>query len=143
MSGNESRLKLEVGGELNSLLAASRTVIAAAAAAFHPGVQPAAYQLALMLAARGLRASELADRLDMDRSAISRLSKFLVDNSLVQSSTDPNDGRGVIFELTKDGRDRMEASKAIKSDAFFSRLEGWSDEDLDQFVRLLRRFNLG
>ena len=71
MSKTHTELVTELGRELNALLVASRTVIAASAARFRPDLQPAAYQLAAMLAGQGAtKAGRLADRLDCGRARI-------------------------------------------------------------------------
>lgn len=142
MKKGHLKLAIEVGTEINALLVASRTVIAASAQMFHPSVQIAAYQLAVMLSSRGpTKPRELAALLDMDKSAISRLGKSLCDHGLAQMSVDPNDGRGAIYFLTELGQKRVEDASSVKLDAFFKRLHGWSGDDLREFGRLLRSFN--
>lgn len=142
MKKNRSALLLALGGELNTLLAASRALTATSAERFDPFLQPAAYQLAITLSAHGpAKAGQLAQWLDMDKSAISRLAKALCGNGLAQSAVDPDDGRGTLYNLTDEGRRRVEASMVIKSDAFYSRLEEWRDEELAQFIELLWKFN--
>ncbi|WP_204854009.1 MULTISPECIES: MarR family winged helix-turn-helix transcriptional regulator [Rhizobium] len=142
MSKTRTELATELGSELNALLVASRTVMAASAARFHPDLQPAAYQLAAMLASQGpTKAGGLADRLGMDKSAVSRLAKSLCDNGLAHASTDPDDGRAIVYSLTDAGRNGIQAASAVKSDAFFSRMDGWSDAELTLFIGLLRKFN--
>ena len=142
MSKRRAELATELGSELNALLVASRTVTAASAARFHPDLQPAAYQLAAMLAGQGsTKAGRLAERLAMDKSAVSRLAKSLCDNGLAHASTDPDDGRSIVYSLTDAGRNGIQAANAVKSDAFFSRTDGWSDAELTLFIGLLRKFN--
>ena len=137
-----SQLLVELGGELNALLVASRTVMAASAARFHPGLQPAAYQLAVTLAGLGpTKAGALADLLGMDKSAISRLAKSLCDCGLAEGIADPHDRRGTLFQLTESGHDRVRSAGAIKLEAFSSRTEGWTGSDLILFTELLKRFN--
>ena len=142
MGKARTKLARELGRELNALLVASRTVMAASADRFHPDLQPAAYQLATMLADQGsTKAGRLAERLGMDKSAVSRLAKSLCDNGLALASTDPDDGRATVYSLTDAGRNGMQAASAVKSDAFFSRVDGWSDTELALFIGLLRKFN--
>ena len=142
MSKTRTELATELGSELNGLLVASRTVMAASAARFHPDLQPAAYQLAAMLAGQGpTKAGRLAERLDMDKSAVSRLAKSLCDNGLADTSADPDDGRAIVYSLTDAGHNGIQAANAVKSDAFFSRVDGWSDAELTLFIGLLRKFN--
>lgn len=142
MSKTRAKLEMELGSELNVLLVASRTVTAVSAARFHPGLQPAAYLLAAMLAGQGsTKAGRLAERLGMDKSAVSRLAKSLCDNGLAHPSSDPDDGRAIVYSLTDAGRNGIQAANAVKSDAFFSRVDGWSDSELTLFIGLLRKFN--
>ncbi|WP_332302800.1 MarR family winged helix-turn-helix transcriptional regulator [Rhizobium sp. GR12] len=131
-----------LGVELNALFAASRAITAASAELFHPKLQPAAYQIATILSARGSATGrEVSEQLDMDKSAVSRLLKSLCDLGLTESATDPNDRRSAIYQLTKEGRLRLEASIEVKAGAFYSRTDGWSDAELVQFKELLRKFN--
>lgn len=142
MSKMRTELAMELGSELNGLLVSSRTVMATSAARFHPDLQPAAYQLGVMLAGQGpTKAGRLAERLDMDKSAVSRLAKSLCDNGLADTSADPDDGRAIVYSLTDAGHERIQAANAVKSDAFFSRVDGWSDAELALFIGLLRKFN--
>ena len=139
-----AKLLADLGGELSALLVASRAVTAASAARFHPSLQQAAYQLAVAISAKGsAKAGQLAELLDMDKSAVSRLAKSLCERGLAQSSADPDDKRSTIYSLTDEGLEKLRASNGIKSDAFYERLDGWSDADLVQFTSLLRKFNRG
>ena len=142
MSRNHAALLVELGGELNALLVASRLVMGASAAQFHAGLQPAAYQIAVILSSRGpTKAGRLVELLGMDKSAVSRLAKSLCANGLADVSADPEDGRANIYRLTVEGEKKVQASNTVKSDAFFSRLDGWSNTELLQFITSLRRFN--
>ncbi len=133
-----------LGGELNALLVAFRTVLAQSAALFHADLQPAAYQIAVSLASGGqAKTGSLAQSLGMDKSAVSRLAKSLCDAGLATASPDPEDGRGVLYGLTDDGLSRVQAASAVKSDAYFARIKGWNDEELAELVKLLRKFNQG
>jgi DNA-binding MarR family transcriptional regulator len=131
-----------LGAELNALLAAWRTVMAASAARFHPDLQPAAFQIAVTLSSRGpAKAGRLAALLGMDKSAVSRLAKSLCDNALAVASADCDDGRATVYSLTDEGIERLQAANAIKSEAYLSRLEGWNAAELSQFANLLKKFN--
>jgi DNA-binding MarR family transcriptional regulator len=142
MAACHEQLLAELGSELNTLLAASRAVVAKSAARFHSRLQPAAYQVALILMSSGpLSGGRIAEQLGMDKSAVSRLAKSLADNALIEASPDPEDGRSTVYRLTNEGCERIRAGSQIKADAFFSRVENWSETDLAQFVHLLRRFN--
>lgn len=142
MKQNHSELLVALGCELNALLVAFRTVMATSAARFHPDLQPAAYQIAVTLSSRGpAKAGRLAEQLGMDKSAVSRLAKSLCDKGLTTASADPDDGRGIVYSLTDDGVESVHAANAIKSDAYLSRIDGWSNAELGQFIGFLRKFN--
>lgn len=141
MDRNNSELMVALGAELNALMVAFRSVMATSAARFHPDLQPAAFQIAMTLSSRGAKAGRLAEQLGMDKSAVSRLVKSLCDKGLAVASADPDDGRGIVYSLTKEGFARLGAANDIKSHAYFSRIEGWSDGELAEFTALLRKFN--
>lgn len=139
---NRSNLHRAIGAEVHTLITAHRALIAACAAEFHPDLQPAAYQIASTIDRHGgCKTGELASILDMDKSAVSRLTKSLSENGLVTARTDPNDGRGTNFELSRQGRENLERSNAIKGEAFFARLSDWSAQEMTQFSRLFQKFN--
>jgi DNA-binding MarR family transcriptional regulator len=142
MVHDRSDITMELGGELNALVVAFRAIMAGSAAQFHTDLQPAAYQIAVMLAARGAsKAGALAEKLGMDKSAVSRLAKSLCDAGLATASPDPEDGRGVLYQLTDQGLYRAHLASRVKSEAYFARIAGWSNSELSQFVTLLRKFN--
>lgn len=142
MDHDRSAIATELGGQLNALLVAFRAVMTSSAAHFHADLQPAAYQIAVLLAARGAsKAGALSETLGMDKSAVSRLAKSLCDLGLAAASRDPEDGRGVLYRLTDQGVDQVRLAGRVKSEAYFARIEGWSDGELSQFVALLRKFN--
>lgn len=142
MGRRHAALVGELGDELSALLAASRAVMAASAARFHPDLQPAAYQLAAALARHGpSKAGRLAELLGMDKSAVSRLAKSLSEHRLVKAMADPDDGRGTVYRLTDAGDRRLQAADAIKAEMFLARLAHWDDAELAQLVALLGKFN--
>ncbi|WP_129567353.1 MarR family winged helix-turn-helix transcriptional regulator [Agrobacterium sp. CFBP2214] len=142
MEKQRTRHLKELGHELNALLAASRAITSASAERFHPQIQPAAYQIAMVLSMLGAaRGSQLSQLLETDKSAISRLLKSLCDLGLAEPVTDPDDRRSTIYRLTQEGQSRVEASIEVKIGAFYSRTEGWSDAELSQLTELLRKFN--
>lgn len=142
MSARYEELASELGVELSILLAAGRAVMTGSAALFHPNLQPAAYQLAATLSGHGpAKAGRLAELLGMDKSAVSRLAKSLCDHGLAKASADPDDGRGIVYSLTESGHERVRTANVAKSGSFFSRLEGWGEAELAQFIGLLRKFN--
>ncbi|MFE4952382.1 MarR family winged helix-turn-helix transcriptional regulator [Leifsonia sp. NPDC056665] len=136
--------ELALGVELNALLSASRALTERSAAAFHPGLQPAAFHLARWLYAYGpANPSTLAEAVAMDRSSTSNLIGRLKQLGFVTSEPDPADRRGVILSLTSSGVARVVEALDLRGSTFFSRTQSWSVEELEQFTALLHRFNTG
>src|SRR6218665_2277332 len=100
-------VELALGVELNALLSASRALTERTAAAFHPGLQPAAFHLARWLYAYGpANPSILAEAVAMDRSSTSNLIGRMKAVGLVESAPDPADRRAGKGSLTTEGMSR-------------------------------------
>jgi DNA-binding MarR family transcriptional regulator len=140
---NEARRDQRIralGGVLNALVSQSRALMAHAAVAFHPELQPAAFHIALWLNAFGpAKPSAVAQAVGMDRSAASRLTRDLVRLGLVETATDPSDHRSIVLSLTADGRRRMNAAMQAKGAIFRQRVASWSEQDLLACTDLLQR----
>jgi DNA-binding MarR family transcriptional regulator len=135
----EQRIRA-LGAALNALVSQSRALTAQAAVTFHPELQPAAFHIALWLSAFGpAKPSAVARAVGMDRSAASRLTRELVRLGLVETSTDPSDGRSIALSLTADGRRRLEAAMQAKGTTFRQRVASWSEQDLLLCTDLLQR----
>ncbi len=131
-----------LGRELGALLSASRALTTQSAANFHPDLPPAAFHIAWWLHSYGpAKSSRLALEVGMDRSATSRLTAQMVSLGLMSASSDPHDGRGVVFKLTARGESRVASAAARKGQEFNERIADWSDTDLMGFAALLHRFN--
>jgi DNA-binding MarR family transcriptional regulator len=129
-----------LGAELNALVSQARALTAQASAIFHPELQPAAFHIALWLNSFGpAKPSAVAEAVNMDRSAASRLTRELVRFGLIATQTDPSDGRSVVLTLTADGRRRVAAAMQLKGATFRDRLASWSAKDLVQCTKLLQR----
>jgi DNA-binding MarR family transcriptional regulator len=106
----------------------------------HDELQPAAFHVALWLGAFGpAKPSAIAEAVGMDRSATSRLIRDLARLNLVDTWTDPADGRGVLACLSLEGRRRLDLAMAQKAAAFNERLWDWNDDDLAHLAALHRR----
>jgi DNA-binding MarR family transcriptional regulator len=136
------KLVRALGHELGALLSASRALTIESAANFHPDLAPAAFHIACWLHSFGpAKSSRVALEVGMDRSATSRLTAQMVNLGLVVASSDPHDGRGVVFKLTAKGESRIASASARKGQVFSERIADWSDADLTGFAALLHRFN--
>jgi DNA-binding MarR family transcriptional regulator len=133
---------LSLGAQLSALMVASRALTAEAAANFQPALQPAAFHIAQWLHAFGpAKASQVAIAVAMDRSAVSRLTRKLIQAGIIQIRPDPADGRGVMLSVTDRGRNRIGKATKRKGEIFRRRIEAWSEADIVLFTQLLRRFN--
>jgi DNA-binding MarR family transcriptional regulator len=105
---------------LVSLVAASGAphLRAAFAAAGLDGIRPAQAVALVPLAAGGLHASDLADRLNVSRQAVAQAIAGLERHGYVTRVADPVDARARIIELTPRGRQtlRVMRSNAIASE---------------------------
>ena len=133
-----------VEDELVALFARSREHQRQATASIHPSLQPAGYGVLRLLSNRGpARASALAERLGVDRSAVTRLVQSLEDLGLVIRRQDAADGRATLLDLSDAGRERMSALRADHQVTLHRRLADWPAEDVRRFADLLARFNAG
>ncbi|MGW5194654.1 MarR family winged helix-turn-helix transcriptional regulator [Kribbella sp. NPDC004138] len=87
-----------------------------------------------------LRLSDLAARLELDASTTSRHVRSLEQLGLVRRSPDPDDGRAFRVELTEQGVEQWEASARHRMELLSAAMEGWSEEDVQTFERLMTRF---
>ncbi|MEU8226841.1 MarR family transcriptional regulator [Kribbella sp. NPDC048915] len=87
-----------------------------------------------------LRLSDLAARLELDASTTSRHIRALEQLGMVRRSPDPADGRAFRVELTELGVEQWEASARHRMELLSAAMEGWSEEDIKTFERLMTRF---
>ncbi|WP_410785218.1 MarR family winged helix-turn-helix transcriptional regulator [Kribbella sp. C-35] len=87
-----------------------------------------------------LRLSDLAGKLELDASTASRHVRSLEQLGLIRRSPDPDDGRAFRVELTEQGIEQWEASARHRMEVLSAAMEGWSDEDVQTFERLMTRF---
>lgn len=128
--------------EVVGLIHRVRRVIGERARAVHPELQPASY-LILSTVMRGepVRASSIAELFDVDKGAISRQVKHLIDLGLLAKEQDPGDARAVLLSVTEEARTRMSDLKEHRRKFVDERLADWSDDELSAFVGLLGRYN--
>lgn len=87
-----------------------------------------------------LRLSELAARMELDASTTSRHIRALEQLGLVKRSPDPDDGRAFRVELTDEGIQQWEESARRRMELLSAAMEGWSEQDMRTFERLMTRF---
>ncbi len=128
--------------ELGVLLRRVRRALGARAAMIHPDLQAAGYLMLAYVVEEGpQRSSAIAERLDIDKGAVSRQVQQLVELGLLERTTDPADGRASILTVTATGRARHDQVVELRRQWFDERLGEWDDRELQQFADLLGRYN--
>jgi DNA-binding MarR family transcriptional regulator len=67
----------------------------------------------------------------------------LVARGLVERRTDPNDGRGILVQMTAQGLTRVDAAITRLVDAESDLLSGLSASEQERLASLLRKLSLG
>jgi len=101
----------------------------------------ALFPLLVVIERRGpIGVGELADRAGRDYTTVSRQVAKLASLGLVARRTSPVDGRVNEAVVTDNGRAMTDLIDAARERLAASILAGWSEQDLDDLTRLLRRF---
>lgn len=136
------QLELALGEQLHALISAAHAMNVKAAARFDSSLQPAAFHIIRWLYSYGATsAAALAEATAMDRSSVSRLVKQLESLGYVRRDASPDDGRAVLLSLTELGHRQTAHALKEKESVFFERISNWKDEQLHEFIRILRQFN--
>ncbi|MCU1397971.1 MAG: MarR family transcriptional regulator [Acidimicrobiales bacterium] len=102
----------------------------------------AAYLIARTLDQGGpASVNELARVLGLDGSTVTRQVAAMEARQQAARKAHPDDGRAWLISLTPAGRDEMNAISAIRRQRFAEYTADWAPDDLDQFSRMLQRFN--
>jgi len=108
----------------------------------HPDLEPAAYPIVARIEqVPGVRASELADHIGVGRGTMSRQLARLDELGLIERSTDPDDSRGQLIQLTPAGADRLARSREARREFFERALQEWTGSDLERLAEQLARLN--
>ncbi|HET6625268.1 MAG TPA: MarR family transcriptional regulator [Nocardioidaceae bacterium] len=87
------------------------------------------------------RLGALASAFGLDPSTITRQVQSLERAGLATRDTDPSDRRASILQLTEEGCDVLERTRAHRRERLEAVLADWSDTDRVEFGRLLSLFN--
>lgn len=99
--------------------------------------------LAYIQSRPGCRAVEIAAHFRLNRSTVSRQLATLQEHGFIAHRPIPGAGRGVALQLTAEGERALSSVAATLHDALTERFSGWSEREIDQFARLLERYNTG
>lgn len=128
--------------EFGILMRRVRRALSERAALVHPSLQPSSYVvLAHLIEAGPRRSSEIADKFDLDKGAVSRQVQHLVDLGLVERSPDPADGRATILTATTEAKRRVDEVSRLRIEQLDARLADWTAEDLEDLVARFARYN--
>ena len=95
--------------------------------------------LAILGEGRSITAQDLADMAAMDKVAVSRAVKALVDRGLVERVAHEGDGRSRLLHLTAAGKDVYQDIVPMAREAEARLLERLSADERDQLSRLLEK----
>lgn len=132
------RLETEVG----TLLARVKRAVAERARELDTDLAPSAYVVADYISNHGpVRAVDLVSLFNLDKGAVSRHLKHLVELGFVETQPDPHDGRATLLKATPLLRRRLTSQRERRVDDFAERLSTWSVDDLTNLVDVLGRYN--
>lgn len=127
--------------ELGRLFARIRVSWREAATTVHPDLQPLGYQVLTSIATgKATSAGAIIERLQTDKSAVSRQVRQLEELGLVESVRDPDDRRARVLVATDLAQERVALARSRYEARLGERLRRWSAEDLDHFTELLAAF---
>jgi DNA-binding MarR family transcriptional regulator len=86
-----------------------------------------------------LRASDLADSVELDVSTVSRQVRNLAESGLITKVPDPQDGRASILALSERGAAVLEAVSEARQHALDEGMTGWTDDERTALTRGLLR----
>lgn len=88
-----------------------------------------------------IRAGALAEAVRSDPSTVSRQVASLVKHGLLERRADPEDGRAALLVLTDRALEVLAAQDKLRLEHYAASLDTWTDDELDQFAAMLRRFS--
>ncbi|WP_432494137.1 MarR family winged helix-turn-helix transcriptional regulator [Kineococcus gypseus] len=100
---------------------------------------PTTSALAVVHEHGSLRATEVADRLGLDLSTVSRHLAHLRADGLLETSPDPDDGRSQRLRVTAAGAEELRTRRERVVQALVQRLADWDDAEIDHLTRLLQK----
>lgn len=133
----------ELEHQLTVLFRRARGQSAQIAARVHPDLDAAGYGLLVLLDEhQPIRGTDLAERVGLNKSTVSRQIAALVELGLVTRDQVEGDRRAAHLRVSDVGGRRLEAVRNARRADFAQRISEWPDDDLTEFARLLRRLNV-
>lgn len=108
----------------------------------HRELDRSSYLIARTLSTDGATSiSGLASGLGLDATTVTRQVATMEAAGLVGRSTDPDDGRVRLIELSVPGRRKMQEVRHAREERIGALVDDWSAADRRTFAELLARFN--
>lgn len=133
--------------ELTRLLRRARATSGAIAAEVHPDLDPSSYAVLVTVLELsetlpdGVRAADVADRLGLHKSTMSRNITLLEKLGLIERVTSPTDARARLLHLTTSGGEALGTALSARRVRIAEALDGWTPDELGDLSRLLGRLN--
>jgi DNA-binding MarR family transcriptional regulator len=128
--------------EIAVLLRRARAASSEMARGLHPDLESDAYGLLALLNLGGpTRLTTLAVQLGVGKGTTSRQIAGLEKLGLVRRRPDPNDGRAALLEMTEEGCEAFNRTRAARLERLRRMLDSWPQDDLSVLARLLNRLN--
>jgi DNA-binding MarR family transcriptional regulator len=109
-----------------------------------PGHSPLAIELLRAVMEAGeIRASDLASKLFVTKTSISRYVTEMLKKKLLTQRPDPADGRASLLGVSSAGRRTLEEREAQRSTVLHELCARWPEGDVATLTRLLQRLNDG
>lgn len=105
------------------------------------GIDFSAFPLLARVESLGpLRMTELAERIGLDISTVSRKMADLEEGGFVIRAPDPLDRRAHLLEVTRKGRLMVVRLREVRSALLEEALQGWSTAEIQELANVLGRF---
>ena len=85
----------------------------------------------------GVPSTSLGPRMGMESTSLSRTLKTMENQGLIRREPNPNDGRGVLIKLTKEGLEKRSLSKEVVIQFNQSIEKAVSEKDLESFYKVI------
>ncbi|HWD95165.1 MAG TPA: MarR family winged helix-turn-helix transcriptional regulator [Acidimicrobiales bacterium] len=109
-----------------------------------PGHSPLEIELLRAIIEAGeIRASDLASRLFVTKTSISRYVNNMLNDGLLRQRRDPSDGRATLLSVSAAGQREFEEREARRSAVLHDICRDWPKSDVATLTKLLKRLNDG
>ena len=85
----------------------------------------------------GVPSTSLGPRMGMESTSLSRTLKTMENQGLIRREPNPDDGRGVLIKLTKEGLEKRTLSKEVVIQFNQSIEKAVSEKDLESFYKVI------